>query len=125
MSEQIVLEEIGEPGIAEIVAAFYRRVKVDDVIGPMYPDQDWEGAQQRLSDFIIYRIGGSQKYIEERGHPRLRTRHAPFSIGIAERDRWMKLMTEAMFETKVPPASLKWLGDFFEQTADFMRNRQE
>lgn len=125
MSEQIVLEEVGKLGIADIVAAFYRRVKVDDLIGPMYPDKDWEGSQQRLCDFLIYRIGGSEKYIAERGHPRLRMRHAPFSIGIAERDRWLKLMTDAMTETNVPKTSQKWLADFFAQTADFMRNRTE
>ncbi len=125
MSEKIVLEELGEAGIAEIVEAFYRRVKTDNLIGPMYPEQDWEGSQQRLCDFLIFRIGGSKKYIEERGHPRLRMRHAHFSIGIAERDRWLKLMTEAMIETKVPLASQRWLATFFEQTADFMRNQPE
>ena len=125
MSEEIVLEELGESGITDLVAAFYRRSKKDDLIGPMYPDQDWEGSEQRLRDFMIYRLGGSQKYIEERGHPRLRMRHAPFSIGVAERDRWLKLMGEAMVETQVPERSSKWLAKFFDQTADFMRNKPE
>ncbi len=125
MSEQTVMEELGESGITGIVAAFYRRAKVDEVIGPMYPDQDWEGSEQRLRDFLIYRMGGSQKYIEERGHPRLKIRHAPFKIGIAERDRWLKLMGEAIVETEVPETSQKWLTEFFKQIADFMRNQPE
>ena len=104
------------------VCAFYKRVKEDDLLSPMYPDDDWEGAQERLADFLIYRCGGSQKYIEERGHPRLRMRHVPFQIGTAERDRWLKLMGEAMDETGVEPPASQLLADFFAQTADFMRN---
>ena len=125
MNEETVLREVGEKGIADFVAAFYKRVREDDVIGPMYPKQDWEGSEQRLRDFLIYRMGGSQKYIEERGHPRLRMRHIPFSIGVAERDRWLKLMGEAMDETEVPESARAWLNQFFDQTADFMRNRPE
>jgi len=105
-----------------MVAAFYRRVKVDDLIGPMYPDDDWEGAEKRLADFLIYRFGGSDRYIQERGHPRLRMRHAPFQIGIAERDRWLKLMGEAMEEVQIPPEHRLNLKVFFDQVADFMRN---
>ena len=125
MSEEIVMEEVGESGITDFVAAFYRRVKDDELIGPMYPDQDWEASEGRLRDFLIFRMGGDQKYIKERGSPRLRMRHVPFSIGIAERDRWLKLMGEAMVETEVPEKSRQWLTAFFEQVADFMRNRPE
>ena len=125
MSEEIVLKELGGAGITDLVAAFYRRSKKDDLIGPMYPPDDWEGSEQRLRDFLIYRIGGSEKYIKERGHPRLKMRHAPFSIGRAERDRWLKLMSEAMDETEVPENARKWLTSLFVQVADFMRNRPE
>ena len=114
--------EFGEPEITAMVAAFYRRVRTDDLIGPMYPDNDWEGAEKRLRDFLIFRFGGSDRYIQERGHPRLRMRHAPFSIGIAERDRWLELMDEAMVETKVPGSVTLNLKTFFGQVADFMRN---
>lgn len=88
----------------------------------MYPDNDWEGAEQRLRDFLIYRFGGSDRYIKERGHPRLRMRHAPFKIGIEERDRWLQIMSEAMEEAETPREFALELKVFFEQVADFMRN---
>ena len=115
--------EFGEAEITDLVAAFYRRIRTDDLIGPMYPDDDWEGSEKRLRDFLIFRFGGSDRYIQERGHPRLRMRHAPFSIGIPERDRWLELMAAAMKETNVPGSVSLNLKTFFEQVADFMRNR--
>lgn len=111
-----------EKMFGDLVAAFYRRVRTDDLIGPMYPDTDWEGAEQRLRDFLIYRFGGSDRYIQERGHPRLRMRHAPFKIGIPERDRWLEIMSEAMEETKVSKEVALDMKVFFEQVAEFMRN---
>jgi hemoglobin len=119
-----VYEQMGETGLRELVAAFYRRVKEDDLLGPMYPESDWQGAEQRLADFLVYRFGGSQKYIEERGHPRLRMRHMPFRIGEAERDRWLQLMGEAMVERAIADPVAGLLKDFFGQTADFMRNQE-
>ena len=116
--------EFGEAEITDLVAAFYRRIRTDDLIGPMYPDDDWEGSEKRLRDFLIFRFGGSDRYIQERGHPRLRMRHAPFSIGIPERDRWLELMAKAMKETNVPGSVSLNLKTFFEQVADFMRNRE-
>lgn len=115
---------VGEPKLRDMVTAFYRRVREDDLIGKMYPADDWAGAEKRLADFIVYRFGGPQTYIEERGHPRLRGRHMPFSIGEAERDRWMKLMGEAMQEVEVPEADAPVIGSFFAQVADMMRNRE-
>ena len=123
MSEADILKVLGEDGIAELVAAFYRRVKTDDLIGPMYPEDDWEGAEQRLAGFLIYRFGGSDAYIQDRGHPRLRMRHAPFSIGAKERDRWLEIMDVAMKEVAIPKEIYLNLKTFFEQVADFMRNR--
>lgn len=109
----------------KLVAAFYRRVREDELIGPMYPENDWEGAEQRLRDFLIYRFGGSDRYIQQRGHPRLRGRHMPFKIGIKERDRWLELMNAAMEESEVPRSIALDLKVFFEQVADFMRNVDE
>jgi len=106
------------------VTAFYRRVRTDDLIGKMYPPNDWENAEKRLADFIVYRFGGPPTYIEERGHPRLRGRHMPFSIGEAERDRWMQLMGEAMLEVAIPAAEGAIISAFFAQVADMMRNRE-
>lgn len=115
--------QVGETKLRDMVAAFYRRVREDDLIGKMYPPDDWAGAEKRLADFIVYRFGGPQTYIEERGHPRLRGRHMPFPIGEAERDRWMKLMNEAMSEVIVPEAEGEIIKAFFAQVADMMRNR--
>lgn len=123
--EQDVLLQLGENGLREMVSAFYRRVKEDDLIGPMYPEGDWEGSEGRLADFLIFRFGGSDKYTQERGHPRLRMRHVSFSIGEVERDRWLELMGAAMDEVEVPEAARGELDPFFAQVADFMRNREE
>ncbi len=125
MTERDVLPALGEEGFEAIVAAFYRRVKTDDILGPMYPEDDWEGSESRLRDFLIFRFGGSQKYIEERGHPRLRMRHMPFKIGVAERDRWLELMSAAMGDAEVSSDVRDVLDPFFAQVADFMRNVQD
>jgi hemoglobin len=124
-TEQDVLQTCGETGIREMVAAFYRKVRTDDLIGPMYPDDDWEGSEERLAEFMLFRLGASTAYVEKRGHPRLRMRHIPFRIGIAERDRWLALMTAAMEETGVPPRARAFLDPLFAQIADFMRNQPE
>ena len=116
---------LGEEPIRSMVAAFYRRVRQDDLIGPMYPESDWGGAEKRLADFLVYRLGGSPVYLEERGHPRLRARHFPFSIGRAERDRWLQLMGEAMNETSLSAEAAAIMTPFFAQIADMMRNRAE
>lgn len=117
-------DTLGEPLIRRLVSAFYRRVREDDLIGKMYPPNDWEGAEKRLADFIVYRFGGPPVYIEERGHPRLRARHFPFSIGEAERDRWLELMGQSMREVEVPESVAPTIGMFFAQVADSMRNRE-
>lgn len=123
--EKIVADSLGEEGFRNIVAAFYVRVREDDLIGPMYPDGDWEGAEHRLAEFLLFRFGLSETYIEERGHPRLRMRHMPFSIGEAERDRWLLLMGEAMDEHSITGEPRDALDAFFHQVADFMRNRAD
>ncbi len=117
-------EMTGEQRLRGLVAAFYRRVRTDDLIGPLYPPDDWEGAEKRLADFLIYRFGGPQTYIEERGHPRLRGRHMPFAIGTAQRDRWVELMDAALKETVMPAQAAELMRPFFAQVADFMRNRE-
>lgn len=120
-----LFDDLSEPCLRQLVAAFYRRVKEDNLIGPLYPQTDWAGAEKRLADFLIFRFGGPQTYIEERGHPRLRMRHLPFSIGVAERDRWLELMGAAIQEAEIAQPHAEVLGAFFAQVADFMRNRPE
>jgi len=114
---------LGEQGITDIVAAFYRKVPTDDILGPMYPSDDLEKAQERLRDFLIYRLGGSQKYIQERGHPRLRMRHNPFAIDVKARHRWIKLMTEAINEVGIDAKDSALMLAFFEHLATFMINQ--
>jgi len=121
--ENDVYRRIGEQGIARVVAAFYRRVPQDDVLGPMYPADDLEGAEQRLRDFLIYRFGGPQRYLEERGHPRLRARHGRFAIDMRARDRWMQLMTEALAEAGVPADVEVVMRTFLDGIATFLVNR--
>ena len=102
MEEQDIYSAIGPEGFARLVAAFYRQIPTDPLLGPMYPAGDLEGAEQRLRDFLIFRFGGPPTYLEQRGHPRLRMRHAPFSIGNAARDRWLQLMNRALEEAALP-----------------------
>ena len=87
MTEEVIFATLGEEGFGQLTKAFYKRVRKDDLIGPMYPDGDWDGAEERLRDFLLFRFGAVTRYLEKRGHPRLRARHMPFRIGIAERDR--------------------------------------
>ncbi|MBK8094674.1 MAG: globin [Verrucomicrobiaceae bacterium] len=104
--------QVGEEKLRAMVAAFYRRMRSDDLIGPMYPQDDWEGSEKRLADFLVYRFGGPQTYIQERGHPRLRGRHMPFPIGQAERDRWLTTMQDAMTEVGIPADSAPLITAF-------------
>jgi hemoglobin len=123
MVEAEIYSAIGEEGFARLVTAFYAQVPGDDILGPMYPAHDLAGAEQRLRDFLIGRFGGPQRYIAERGHPRLRARHAPFPVTQAARDRWMLLMTRALDEAQLPPEVDGLLRGFFDATATFMINR--
>ena len=118
-----VFQEIGEAGFARLVRAFYAQVPGDDVLGPMYPKEDMAGAEARLRDFLVGRFGGPMRYVEQRGHPRLRARHAPFPIDQRARDRWMALMTRALEEAALPAGSDAVLRAFFDATATFMINR--
>jgi hemoglobin len=83
---------VGEEGFARLIAAFYRQVPGDPILGPMYPPDDPAGAEERLRDFLVGRFGGPQRYMEQRGHPRLRARHMPFAVNAAARERWLQLM---------------------------------
>jgi hemoglobin len=122
MKEDQIFSLVGEDGFTRLVAAFYREVYDDDILGPMYPKDEREGAEQRLRDFLIYRFGGPQRYIEQRGHPRLRARHIPFRINQAARDRWMQLMDQAFTDAALPAAAAQPLKAFLEQMSTFMIN---
>ncbi|HSK20525.1 MAG TPA: globin [Longimicrobiales bacterium] len=123
MNEDGVFAAIGEDGFERLVAAFYRQVPDDDVLGPMYPPDDLAGAEQRLRDFLIGRFGGPQRYIEQRGHPRLRARHVPFPIDRRASERWLELMDRALEETAFPADVDAILREFFDAVAEMMINR--
>jgi hemoglobin len=123
VDDQDIFALIGEDGFHRLIAAFYGQVPHDDLLGPMYPADDLAGAEERLRDFLIYRFGGPQRYIEQRGHPRLRMRHAPFAIGQPARDRWIQLMNNALTEAALPPEVDSMLRQFFDGVATFMINR--
>lgn len=118
-----VYEVIGEEGFERLVAAFYRQVPSDDILGPMYPEHDMQGAEQRMRDFLVMRFGGPRRYMENRGHPRLRMRHMPFAIDQQARDRWMQLMENALEEAALPAAATRALHKFFVDASTFMINR--
>ena len=125
MNEAEIYRVVGEEGFGRLTASFYKRVKEDDLIGPMYPSDDWEGSEERLREFLLFRFGADQRYHEKRGHPRLRGRHMPFRIGVAERDRWIALMGAAAEET-IPDDEIRGsIMAFFSQVADFIRNQPE
>jgi hemoglobin len=113
---------IGDDGFHRLVRAFYAQVPEDDVLGPMYPKADLAGAEERLREFLVGRFGGPPTYIEKRGHPRLRMRHAPFRLDEAARNRWVALMDRALDEAALPDAAVSVLRPFFHEVATFLRN---
>jgi len=123
LEEHEVFAAIGEDGFTRLISAFYNQIPADDILGPMYEGRDMAAAEARLRGFLIYRFGGPQHYIEERGHPRLRMRHAPFVIDTAARNRWMQLMNNAFEAARLPPEAAAVLHGFFENTATAMINR--
>ena len=114
---------IGEDGFRRLVGAFYRRVRTDDLLAPLYPEADFAGAEERLRDFLVGRFGGPMRYVERRGHPRLRMRHARFKVDRAARDRWVSLMEAALAETKLHPDAERMLRQFFHDSATFLINQ--
>jgi hemoglobin len=123
MTEDQIFNAIGEEGFVRLIRAFYAQVPTDPILGPMYPQDDLAGAEQRLREFLIGRFGGPPRYIEQRGHPRLRMRHNPFTIDVAARNRWVMLMDRALDAAQLPDQAAALLREFFHSTATFMINR--
>ena len=125
MNEEEIYKAIGEEGFARLIRAFYAQVPNDPILGPMYPKENRAGAEQRLRDFLVGRFGGPPRYIEQRGHPRLRMRHAPFAIDSAARNQWVMLMNRALDEANLPDDVTSLLREFFDGVATFMINRPQ
>ena len=123
MDELDLYGVIGEDGFSRLIGAFYRQIPGDPILGPMYPAHDLAGAEARLRDFLVGRFGGPPRYVEQRGHPRLRLRHAPFPIDSAARERWLELMDAAIDEARLPDEAAVFLRDFFGAVATMLVNR--
>jgi hemoglobin len=111
------------PFFESLVGRFHAVVAADPVLRPLYPEVDLAPAQHRLTLFLAQYWGGPRTYESERGHPRLRMRHAPFAIGPTARDRWLDTMRAAIAELAPPPDVAAELDDYFEMAAEAMRNR--
>ena len=112
----------GEATFQRIVARFFAQVPGDELLREVYPLDDLDGAEQRLRLFLIQYWGGPTTYSDERGHPRLRMRHAPFRIGPRERDAWVAAMRVAVDEAQLDAAHREQLLAYFESTATHMIN---
>lgn len=115
----------GEEPLRRLVDRFYDLLELEPAyagVRQLHP-QDMAGSRDKLFWFLCGWMGGPSHYTDRFGHPMLRARHLPFSIGIAERDGWMACMTQAMAETGIAPALAKRLLGSLAGTADWMRNR--
>jgi hemoglobin len=113
----------GAPVFSALVAHFYAGVRTDPVLAPLYPQDDWDGAETRLRTFLEQYWGGPTTYSQERGHPRLRMRHAPFAIGTAERDAWLRHMRAAVDSLELSHEHDAALWGYLEMAAMSMQNR--
>ena len=105
-----------------LVGAFYDEVAKDEVLLPLYPTDDMDGARHRLTLFLAQYWGGPRTYMEERGHPMLRMRHFPYMIGPLQRDHWLMCMASAVQQTTNDRSLQVELLDYFVNAAEHMRN---
>ncbi len=112
----------GEAVFQKLATEFYRVVSRDPLLSPMYPPDDMAGAERRLRMFLEQYWGGPDTYQQERGHPRLRMRHAQFPIGPKARDAWLSHMRVAVDSLKLSPADDAELWDYLQRAAHAMLN---
>jgi len=115
----------GHETFVRLVRRFYEGVRGDEVLAPMYPHDDWEGAEWRLTAFLEQYWGGPGTYSEQRGHPRLRMRHAAFFVNPDARERWLAHMRVAVDELGLSPLHEAELWDYLERAAHAMVNTFE
>jgi hemoglobin len=124
--EQSFYERVGgQKTFNELVSHFYALVAVNPVLRPMYPDSDLKAAAQRLEMFLVQYWGGPTTYSEQRGHPRLRMRHAPFHIATKERDEWLNCMRQAVDGLEINTELKTELWNFLEMAANSMVNQPD
>ena len=112
----------GEETFRRIVSRFYEQVAVDEILRPLYPEEDLGPAAERLTLFLIQYWGGPHTYSDQRGHPRLRMRHAPFRISPIERDAWLKNMRIAVDEQNLSEQYRAQLWSYLEMAAQSLLN---
>jgi hemoglobin len=112
----------GEATFRTLVRAFYAGVAEDPDLRALYPEDDLGPATERLTLFLMQYWGGPTTYSQQRGHPRLRMRHAPFVIDSVQRDRWLRHMRAALDTLELPSAYDSALWDYLRRAADSMRN---
>lgn len=115
----------GEDTFRKLVHEFYKQVPDDDILGSMYPQQDFVGAEDRLRWFLAQYWGGPEEFNQQRGHPRLRMRHAKFHIDEAARDRWLELMGNALDtidEETIPPEHRAAIWEHMQRVAQMLIN---
>ena len=122
MTQTTVFEVVGgQPFFDALVERFYARVEVDPTLRPLYP-ADLGPGMRALALFLGQYWGGPPDYSAEKGHPRLRMRHAPFVIGGPERDAWLTAMLAALEEADAPETARQMMREYFEMASTAMRN---
>ncbi|GAA1315817.1 globin [Brachybacterium tyrofermentans] len=112
----------GHPTFEALIDRFYEGVAEDPVLRPMYPEEDLTGAKDRFRTFLEQYWGGPKTYGEQRGHPRLRMRHAPFPVSPSARDAWLRHMRTAIDSLDLPPLHADTLWDYMDRAAQSMVN---
>lgn len=113
----------GDAFFVDLVDRFYDGVVDDPVLAPMYPEHDLDGARNRLRGFLVQYWGGPTTYSDQRGHPRLRMRHALYPIDTGAREAWLTHMRSAVHSMEADPAVEAALLEYFEMAATHMINR--
>lgn len=131
-SERLTVDELtfyeragGSATFKELTKRFYQNVSVNAILKPMYPEEDLAGAEERLALFLEQYWGGPSTYSEQRGHPRLRMRHAPFHIASPEHDAWLRCMHAAVIELSITEELKEELWTYFQYAAHSMKNQPD
>jgi hemoglobin len=124
--EQTFFDEIGgHETVARIVEVFYEGVATDPVLRPLYPDEDLGPAAARLTMFLVQYWGGPNTYSNQRGHPRLRIRHAPFAVTPGARDRWLTHFREGLDAAGLTPEQDAQFWEYVQRAAQFLINAED